>query len=282
MSGAPDIYAWLFGARGRDAVRNPIPLLPLPLEPFAVAIAATVRPMVGASVIDGPPDKPTGSQLGGRPWWPKGSVYPRGRDGAPLFLLAQINCAELPAMAPFPREGLIQLFIGTGDHYGANFDDLRKPSGFACIYHPRLDVESDAAAVPRRRPAAGALPLETPSSPKALAFTLEQMAIDVSDYRFAALLPDIADDEALLEAYVSWLIDDVAVPAVRLGGYPTFTQEDPRAHHAGPALGDLALLTVDTTNGIMWGDSGAAQFLMHEDDLARRDFTRVIYNWDCC
>jgi uncharacterized protein YwqG len=32
----------------------------------------------------------------------------------------------------------------------------------------------------------------------------------------------------------------------------------------------------------MWGDSGVAQFFMHEDDLRRRDFSKVRYNWDCC
>jgi uncharacterized protein YwqG len=38
---------------------------------------------------------------------------------------------------------------------------------------------------------------------------------------------------------------------------------------------------VDTTDGVMWGDSGVAQFLMQEDDLRRLDFSKVHYNWDC-
>ena len=62
-----------------------------------------------------------------------------------------------------------------------------------------------------------------------------------------------------------------AVLAVYLGGW-----------FMGQWIGDFALLTVGTTDGVMWGDSGVGQFLIHEDDLRRRDFSRVVYNWDCC
>jgi uncharacterized protein YwqG len=106
--------------------------------------------------------------------------------------------------------------------------------------------------------------------------------VDITDYRFERLLPAIAADEDLLEAFADWTSEEAAVAAIRLGGYATFTQEDPRTYAHFSGMGDTTLLTIDSTTGVMWGDAGAAQFLMHEEDLRRRDFSRVVYSWDCC
>ncbi len=277
-----DIYKWLYGSRGRAAVKNPLPPLPEILEPHAPAIGATVLPIVGAAVIDGPPLGPASCQLGGRPWWPKGRAFPRGNDDAPLYLLAQINFAELPALPPFPSAGLLQMFIAANDLFGMNVDDPTKPLGFACVYHDDPNGPADTSSAPRRLPHGDYLPLETPFDARALSFQLDQMVADFTDYRFERLLPGIAADEDLMAAYAEWTSGDAAVSPIRLGGYPTFTQQDPRAFPGQARLGDTTLLTLDTTLGIMWGDAGVAQFLMHEKDLAKRDFSRVIYNWDCC
>jgi uncharacterized protein YwqG len=277
-----NIYTWLFGGRGRDAVRAPLPPLPDVLVPHEKAIAATVLPIVGGEVLDVPPPQPTGSQLGGLPWWPRGLPYPRAVDGRPLFLLAQIDFADMPELLQFPRQGLLQIFIGQSDHYGANLEDPTKPSGFACIHHVDTTLPMDSDLLLPSVGENGHLPLYNPLEARALVWRPNRMTVDPSDYRFERLLPGIAGDENLLEAYSGWVSGDAAVPAIRLGGYPTFTQEDPRSWRNGAGIGDVSLLTVDTTDGIMWGDSGAAQFLMHEVDLMRRDFSRVAYNWDCC
>lgn len=276
-----DIYKWLFGIRGRNAVTNPLPPLPEILQPLAADIGATVLPIVGASVIDGPPLGPSSSQLGGRPWWPKGRAFPRGKDGAPLYLLIQINFSEMPALEPFPGSGLLQVFIAPDDHYGMNVDSLTDPSGFACIFHETIAGPVDTSSAPRKLARGAQLPLETPLEPRALSFHLDQMVADFTDYRFEQMLPEIAADEDLIQAFAEWTCNDLAVSPIRLGGYPTFTQQDPRADAGNAGLGDTTLLTIDTTLGVMWGDAGAAQFLIHETDLARRDFSRVVYNWDC-
>jgi uncharacterized protein YwqG len=38
----------------------------------------------------------------------------------------------------------------------------------------------------------------------------------------------------------------------------------------------------DAENEIMWGDSGVGNFFIHPEDLKKRDFSKVFYNWDCC
>lgn len=277
-----DIYKWLFGGRGRNAVRNPLPPLPSVLQPHAVAIGATVQPIIAGSVLDGPPAGPADCQLGGRPWWPRGRPFPCGADGKPLYLLIQINFADLPPLEPFPRAGLLQMFIGSDDLFGVNLDDLEAPSGFACVYHAEPSGPVDSTIAPRKLAPGSYLPLETPLTARALTFKLDQMVVDITDYRFVTLLPVIAADEELAEAYAEWTSDEAAASAIRLGGYPTFTQEDPRCARRHAGIGDTTLLTIDTTTGIMWGDSGVAQFFMHDEDLRRRDFSRVVYNWDCC
>ncbi len=277
-----DIYKWLYGARGREGVASPLPLLPDELQPHAMAIGATLRPIIGAGVTDGLPSGPQGSQLGGRPWWPSGRPFPRNSEGNPLYLLMQINFAETPRLDPYPRRGLLQLFISPSDLFGANFENLLAPTGFQCVYHDDLGLAADTTSAPTTLADNAYLPLEAPLEPRGLLFELDQMVADVSDYRFERLLPDIANDEELMEAYAEWTTEAAAVSAIRLGGYPTFTQEDPRNYPPNDKVGDFSLLTVDTTTGIMWGDSGVAQFFMHEADLKRRDFSRVAYNWDCC
>ncbi|MEZ5855523.1 MAG: DUF1963 domain-containing protein [Hyphomicrobiaceae bacterium] len=276
-----DIYKWLYGKRGRAALGAPAPLVPDVLQPFVAAINRTMLPVMGAGFDHDAAAVATGSRLGGRPWWPKGDPYPLDQDGKPLYLLIQINFDEMPRFSPFPETGLLQLFIGGDPLFGANLDDPTRPAGFRAIYHSSLDRPHEAKAGVRSVAKSAHLPLEHPLNPIGLAFEADQMPVDPSDYRFAQLLPEIAGDEDLVEAYADWLVSDLAPSAIRLGGYPTFTQDDPRGSMPNGSLGDLALLTLDSTNGLMWGDAGAAQFLMHEQDLLRRDFSKVVYNWDC-
>ena len=78
------------------------------------------------------------------------------------------------------------------------------------------------------------------------------------------------------------MVDTIAEKSIsnghKMGGYPHFTQEDPRADSH-----EILLLQIDTDHpfGIMWGDSGISNFFISADDLANADFSNVLYNWDC-
>ena len=260
--------------------------LPPALVPFDAAIARTVLPLIGGTVLDTAPATPSSSQLGGLPWWPAAMPYPVGRNDKPLYLLAQINFADCAPLEPFPAQGLLQFFIGSTDDYlyGCNLDDLRAPNGFAGVYHTNLDQPrlADFGFLTPLDPQIDVLlPLEEPLRARAVSLSLGSMPVDVFDHRFRGLLPAISGNDDLLDLYQDWF----DAPPVRLGGYPTFTQNDPRdplERHGGPTLGEFPLLTIESTDGIMWGDMGVGQFFMHEADLRRLDFTKVAYNWDCC
>ena len=70
-------------------------------------------------------------------------------------------------------------------------------------------------------------------------------------------------------------------------GYPYFTQTDPREYEEQYRYYDTMLFQLDSDYGddgdyIMWGDSGVANFFINQEDLKKRDFSKILYNWDCC
>ena len=75
----------------------------------------------------------------------------------------------------------------------------------------------------------------------------------------------------------------------KIGGYPDFTQEDVRKYSSKSdrqQKPDILLLQMDTdgneTVDIMWGDTGVGNFFIDESALRELDFSKVLYNWDCC
>lgn len=89
-------------------------------------------------------------------------------------------------------------------------------------------------------------------------------------------LPDSVD-EALYDEYS-------CNDGSKAGGYALFTQDDPRDMDNDGEW--LLLLQIDTSDeegvDIMWGDGGVGHFFIRPEDLAKRDFSNVWYNWDCC
>ncbi|MGW54284.1 DUF1963 domain-containing protein, partial [Listeria monocytogenes] len=79
---------------------------------------------------------------------------------------------------------------------------------------------------------------------------------------------------------------NLASEGSQLGGYPFFTQEDPRMYAENPhhdtLLFQLASEDFDENRmAIMWGDCGVANFFINKQDLINRDFSNIMYNWDC-
>jgi uncharacterized protein YwqG len=67
----------------------------------------------------------------------------------------------------------------------------------------------------------------------------------------------------------------------KIGGYAYFTQSDPREYIKDSET-SILLFQMDTDDEIMWGDAGVANFFINSADLINKDFSRVMYNWDCC
>jgi uncharacterized protein YwqG len=264
------------------------------LAPAQAALDASARPALKLELTAMAGDDPLASKVGGRAYWEARRAYPVDAAGKPLHLLAQLDFAAL-RLKGYPTRGMLQFFIAADDYYGANFDAprdgdwmgaLSRQKNFRVVYWP--DPRVDAAVSPPQAALAkqDALPFD-PASPRRLVWLPKAESIGGSDVHFESIVG--ASVDALVERYVSAHREakpDLLEEAVRerlqrfgskLGGYPDFTQEDPRRSSDRQVL----LLQLDSDDGMMWGDSGIANFFIDPDDLARADFSRVAYHWDC-
>ena len=234
------------------------------------------------------------SKFGGTPYLPPGFSYPHdeypGR-GRPLVLLAQLNFATLPRLEGFPDHGILQFYISDWDLddkfitkygvFGANDGDVNNQSGFKVVYHENIVTDEKLlGALPD-----GAVPTSE-AFPFKGEFALIPSIVDsvphAEDYRFDKIIsrfnrdnPSYAimdDDSEYLEIFFS---DELKLyGGSRIGGYPYFAQYDHRREKY-----TVLLLQVDSEGKDMvnWGDGGVANFFITPEDLAKLDFSRLIF-----
>lgn len=226
------------------------------------------------------------SKFGGNPYWPKEMDQPQTRDGQPLFLLAQINFSELPALTAYPTTGMLQFFIANDDLYGLEFPDdnttmesiINNPAGYRVVYHK--EIITDESLLRDNFPVISDTDYLPLSSEYSLTFSVASEKVPPSDYRFEKVVGRInhLSDE-------SWdkLYDELSSTGSKIGGYAHFTQDDPRGYNATEEW--VLLFQMDTVSSdgvdIMWGDSGVGNFFIRPNDLQALNFDKVWYNWDC-
>jgi len=247
---------------------------------------------------------PLESKVGGTPYLPHNEAWPVDKEGAPMIFLAQVNCRELKDMPDFPHTGLLQFFVGADDVIGVDFDNITNNDGFRVFYREQLDE-----TVTTKETAAKHQPAEDEYSPLGDApcricfdkATTE--SIVECDYQFDALFlekwnqlrPDAPQDSWW--SIYSLLTEDEheelglyefesEQPFHKLGGFPYFTQDDPRRNEKYHDL-DTLLFQLDTdmrdkTDLVLWGDCGVGNFFINRNALINKDFSRVGYSWDCC
>lgn len=246
------------------------------------------------------PEGPCGlldSKVGGLPYWDPALPYPTDSQGNKMTLLAQLNFAQLGTEAPLPAQGLLQFFIGQDDVFGIDFDQPDSQKDFRVVYHPEPDP-----ALTLEQIQALDLPTHveadccTPVFQEAV-FTAEKTVgyMGPEDGRFDALFrevvravtgEDIGEQNAyqyLGDADCRCLNDQLNNTGHRLLGYPFFTQYDPREPDSpyDTLLFQLDSDMIDRKDLVLWGDCGVGNFFINREDLLRRDFSRILYNWDC-
>lgn len=216
-------------------------------------------------------------KVGGDPWFPRTMTYPEDSQGKPLVLLAQLNFAHMPLLPGFPKEGILQFFIsGNDDVFGMNFDDATVQKDFRVIFHDKAEAEELMSGFPSV--SGEFLPFE---SECLMEFYVDTEPVSPSDYRLEDVFPDMDFPDCLGEKASDFYCENCSGEGHKCGGYGYFTQSDPR-DYGMPEHSDLLLqLDSDFDAGLCWGDSGVAGFFITPDDLKKRDFSRVLYNWDC-
>ena len=236
----------------------------------------------------------TDSKVGGVPYIPKGGALPRSADGKPLFMLAQINCEQLPENNLYPKKGLLQFWIAsTTDYlYGLDLNNPCSNDNKRVLYYPIIAEASPIEALAENYTFENRYLPFNANLEFALHFTkaIESLSIEekAAERFFIEKWNSTFDDETekiwylpkdVLEQIFKLL--DKAI-GHKIGGYPYFTQVDPREENDPHTF---LLLQIDSDDiedkEIIWGDCGVANFFISPEDMANCKFDDVLYNWDC-
>ncbi|ELP89905.1 hypothetical protein EIN_473030 [Entamoeba invadens IP1] len=231
---------------------------------------------------------PINSCVGGVPYFPKGMEYPMA-DGQPLILLCQINYSEMPKLANFPTEGLLQFFIGTGNYYGTEHSKL--------IYHKTVSLELNQSvpqsitdvlknALKEDLPFKGAFRLtgkigETFALPEDRDTLFEKLAMKYSVNSW-----DIEDD-------VCKATDSLTTIKSQYGGCPNFIDEN--VYEDDRNTKEVLLLQLASEeykrdepryyknewSKVNYCQYGSGFFFINGEKLKKLEFDDVTYTYDC-
>ena len=247
------------------------------------------------------------SKFGGFPFVPLGGAIPTNAEGNQLALLAQINCAQLPENSMYPSDGWLQIWCLEDEMYGFCSDTIQPETNQKVLYIP-----AGTQGEPLERVEAMYQPYVSEDCPvwfineqgaiwgMRLSFTHGQQGITYSDGRFRDLFLDRWNKRYPEQAVENFydLPDEIFENVVdihdgpdcahQLGGYPYFTQYDPRfEYRSSEATKYTELLfqidsQFDTKWDLCWGDAGVRNLFISRENLEALDFSDVLYNFDCC
>ena len=222
------------------------------------------------------------SKFGGFPYIPEEMDIPIDGQNQTMRLLAQINFAELPHLELLPKEGLLQFYISEDEIYGLDFDNPISQKGWKVLFFEKLDFtpRKNFGGIYQDKWASSPLLI----APLSLAFKLKK---DYPNYPSIEYYQHIQPLFEKIEEgdYVDFLedlyIDRAESMGHKIGGYPYYTQNEIREFKKH--FSDYQLLLQIDSDGdkIMWGDVGVANFFIKKEDLIKKDFSKVLYNWDC-
>ncbi len=278
----------------------------------AVKIVEKIKEMTGipAIFIDRKPNtvQPslTDSKFGGLPYWDMEKEYPTDSKGEKMMLLAQINFSDLCAFdTELPKEGMLQFFITVDDDvFGMDFDDPVSQKDFRVVFHDtvRQDVTEEQVQALDIVRAEEVDDYGTPIFRQAaLSFRagIDSMSSDIEDFptvfvqAVKAVTGEEIDQENWYEYFEedtdddNYLSEELSGLGHKMLGYPGFIQFDPREDKEDRKYYDTLLLQIDSDMGedgedyVLWGDCGVANLFINKEALIKRDFSNILYNWDC-
>lgn len=232
-------------------------------------------------LVDGEPSI-TDNKLGGTPYLPIGCSYPLDSDGNPMGLILQVDLKEVD-LEGYPKVGILQVYADAKGNWPMQYEIkyLREGQEYRTDL-PTIDDSSFYIVNPRK------IKLE-----KAVAY------MSFNDYRFFDIFCPILNEvfgtdlknyggvsdyfeENGFDEWVDVLLDNIDSPSACIGGYPDFTQDDPR-----PLDRDLeeCLFKLDSVlsfDDIYIGDSGIMFCFISKKDIETCNFENAFLDWDCC
>lgn len=245
------------------------------------------------------------SKFGGMPYWDLSMDYPASAKGEKLVLLAQINLDKLDdATGKLPQNGMLQFFAGSrsSSPFGLDLNNQENQDQWRVVWHPEIDYgitpeKIHELDIPTSDDRSGEnLSLNTPVMGEfAIELELCRTSMGLEDYRLQEIFDNIKGKYGLWSMDSIFDLDDdtnylydlfESNDKHHMLGYPYFTQADIRVYSDYERY-DTLLLQIDSDGGsssfdILWGDCGVGNFFINSEDLKNRDFSRILYNWDCC
>lgn len=239
------------------------------------------------------------SKAGGLGYVPHNVDVPKDHKNRQLQLLAQINCSDVE-LENFPKSGILQFWILNNDICGADFDNNTNQDTFRIVYYSDIDKSVTSEEIENKSnpyveddycfPVYGDYKLAFEKSNDSLSVMSDNNFCD-GESLFVLEFNKMYPDEKIESIYdLDFDLDEVDDQIYdqnsghKIGGYPYFTQFDPRSEGDSH---DFLLFQLDSDYGdredkVLWGDSGICNFFINSEKLKALDFSDVIYNWDCC
>lgn len=241
----------------------------------------------------------TDSKVGGVPYIPKGGALPRSADGKPLFMLAQINCEQLPVNSLYPKKGLLQFWIADTEDplYGLDYDDPCSNDFKRVLYFSTIgealsiddfisDYTFDDNYLPFNSKKQFALHFKKDTESISLEErSATQLFFEKWNEAFSTQITTIDD---FFEEVPNDIFEEINASLLKeptghkIGGYPYFTQVDPREENDPHTL-LLLQIDIDNVGGeeICWGnEGGVANFFVSPEDMANCKFDDVLFHWE--
>ena len=229
------------------------------------------------------PDTAAGSRLGGPVWLAQGESWPATSKGEPMVFVAQVDFASMPRLPDYPESGALQFFVTPDMTYGADFTRPERGE-FKVIWRESFSGEG-ALHIHETAQLNGYDALspffDGDNGGSALRAHVEMHLPNLDIWYLRRDLPEITKGKgrgtmnAAFDAHYGEGREHHHV-----GGHPQFTQDDWRGDEQYQHV-DRVLLNLWSKDGLMWGDAGQAQFMISREDLLKRDFSKVYYQWDC-
>ena len=230
----------------------------------------------------------TDSKIGGIPYIPMGQENSITKDGKNLKFLAQINFSQIKNLKDFPTEGILQFWILDNSLLGLDFNDLKNQTiqnNFRVIYYNEIEKNSQSYNLEK-------LENFEIKQPYKLKFVLkkekENFDYEMLDSLFEKIYDELNltnDKEELNDEVIRRFEDSFpeATCFTKCDGFPFFTQEDPREYNKELQKYDTLLFQIDGADErkISFGDGAVMNFFINREKLKNKDFSDILYNWDC-
>lgn len=241
------------------------------------------------------------SKFGGLPYWNPKMPYPVDKTGQKMMLIAQINFDKATVDERLPQQGMLQFFIALDDdEYLYGYDDNAPDSQemFRVVYHETVDY-----SVTKEQVLELDIPLSTNPDLREYNPIWKEIGVDIiprevsmniSDRRFNKLFRDAKmtltgkDIENqfiqnfLKKEDLDYLHRELSYWGHHMLGYPLCNKTSSK----NEAYYDTVLLQIhseiiEDADRVLWSDNGVIQFFINSEALKRRDFSKVLYRWDC-